>query len=129
MFLTSAFAQDAAATATTTAQSSDMLLSLAPFLFIFVILYFLMIRPQQRRVKQHQEMISNLRRGDVVVTAGGLIGKIDRLVDEAEAILDLGEGGKVRLVRAMISEVRSKTEPVKAANDQGAGKEKSKKRA
>lgn len=114
MFVTSAFAQDGAASAP--AASGDLLMSILPFVFIFAILYFLMIRPQQRRVKLHQQMIANLRRGDVVVTAGGLIGKVDRLVDENEVVIDLGEGMKVRAVRGLISEVRGKTEPV-AAND------------
>src|ERR1700733_8708072 len=125
MLITPAFAQTAAASMP---GGSDLLISVAPFAFIFAILYFLMIRPQQRRVKQHQDMIGNLRRGDVVVTAGGVIGKVDRLVDEGEAILDLGDEVKVRVVRSMISEVRSKTEPVKAANDE-TDVQKAKKRA
>ncbi len=115
MFITSAFAQDAA---TQTQGFGSLVESLPFFAAIFAILYFLMIRPQQRRVKEHRALIANLRRGDVVITAGGLIGKIDKLVDESEAVLELGEGVKVRVLRSLISEVRSKSEPIKAANDE-----------
>ena len=119
MFISTAYAQ-AATTAAPAAgsQSSELIMSVAPFAFIFAILYFLMIRPQQRRVKLHQEMIRNVRKGDVIVTSGGLIGKVDKIVDDAEMIVDLGDGNKVRMVRSMITEVRSKTEPLKPANDE-----------
>lgn len=90
-----------------------MLMSILPFVLIFVIMYFLIIRPQRQRMKQHQEMVSNLRRGDTVVTSGGLIGKISKVVDEGEVQVEIAEGVKIRVVRSMITEVRSKTEPVK----------------
>ncbi len=86
---------------------SDMLISLLPFVLIFVIMYFLILRPQQKRVKQHQEMVSALRRGDTVVTTGGLVGKISKVVDDAEIELQLADGVRVRQMRAMVSEVRS----------------------
>ena len=92
---------------------SDMLLSLLPFVLIFVIMYFLILRPQQKRVKQHQEMVTSLRRGDTVVTSGGLVGKISKVVDDAEIELQLADGVRVRQMRAMDSEVRAKREPVK----------------
>ncbi|HEX5779591.1 MAG TPA: preprotein translocase subunit YajC [Xanthobacteraceae bacterium] len=92
---------------------SDMLLSLLPFVLIFVIMYFLILRPQQKRVKQHQEMVTSLRRGDTVVTSGGLVGKISKVVDDAEIELQLADGVRVRQMRAMVSEVRAKGEPVK----------------
>jgi preprotein translocase subunit YajC len=92
---------------------SDMLISLLPFVLIFVIMYFLILRPQQKRVKQHQEMVSALRRGDTVVTTGGLVGKISKVVDDAEIELQLADGVRVRQMRAMVSEVRAKGEPVK----------------
>jgi preprotein translocase subunit YajC len=123
MFITSAFAQDAAAT-TQSIGSTDMLFSVLPFVAIFAILYFLMIRPQQKRLREHQTLVSNLRRGDIVVTAGGLIGKIDRLVDDNEALVEIGEGVKVRVIRSLITDVRGKTEPVRAANDENAEKNK-----
>ncbi|RME62761.1 MAG: preprotein translocase subunit YajC [Alphaproteobacteria bacterium] len=87
--------------------------ALLPFVLVFVIFYFLLIRPQQKRMKQHREMIGAVRRGDVVVTAGGLIGKVVK-VEDNELQVDLGEGMRVRVVRSTISEVRSRTEP---AND------------
>lgn len=92
---------------------SDMLVSLMPFLLIFVIMYFLILRPQQQRVKQHREMVSSLRRGDTVVTSGGLVGKITKVVDDNEVELQLADGVRVRQVRQMVSEVRAKGEPVK----------------
>lgn len=110
MFITEALAQGAAPGA---GGSGDILISLLPFVFIFIILYFLIIRPQQKRLKQHQEMIANLRRGDTVVTAGGFIAKITKVVDENELEVQLAEGVKVRLVKATVSEVRAKGEPVK----------------
>ena len=75
----------------------------------------MIIRPQQRRVKQHQEMIGNLRRGDTVVTGGGFIGKVARVVDDNEVLVDLTDDVRVRVVRSTIIEVRSKGEPVKDA--------------
>ena len=92
-----------------------MILQLVPFVLIFVIMWFLIIRPQQRRAKEHQELIRNVRRGDTIVTAGGLIGKVTKVADEAAEIeVEIAEGVRVKVVRAMISEVRSKGEPVKA---------------
>ena len=90
-----------------------MLVQFLPFILIFVIMYFLIIRPQRLKAKRHQEMIANLRRGDTVVTSGGLIGKVAKVVDESEIQLDLAENVRVRLARGMIAEVRSKGEPVK----------------
>ena len=95
------------------AGGSDMLISLLPFALIFVIMYFLILRPQQRRVKQHQEMVTSLRRGDTVVTSGGLVGKITKVVDDAEVELQVADGIRVRQMRQMVSEVRAKGEPVK----------------
>ena len=101
------------------AQSSpfggDMLTSLIPFVLIFVIMYLLVLRPQQKRMKQHQEMIKNVRRGDTVVTSGGLVGKITKKVDDdqPEIEIEISDGVRVRQVRSMISEVRAKGEPVK----------------
>ncbi len=95
------------------AGNSEFLISLLPFVLIFVVLYFLILRPQQRRLKQQQEMIGSLRRGDTVVTAGGLIGKISKVIDDREIQVELAEGVRVRVSRPMISEVRTKGEPVK----------------
>ena len=91
----------------------NMLVSLLPFILIFVIMYFLILRPQQKRVKMHQEMVKNLRRGDTVVTSGGLIGKVTKVVDDEQIEVELAEGFKIRQMRQMIAEVRTKGEPVK----------------
>jgi preprotein translocase subunit YajC len=93
----------------------EMILQFVPFILIFVIMWFLIIRPQQRRVKTHQEMIKNVRRGDTVVTSGGIIGKVTKVTeDSADIEVEIAEGVKVKVARAMISDVRSKSEPVKA---------------
>ncbi|MCR9069387.1 MAG: preprotein translocase subunit YajC [Rhodobacteraceae bacterium] len=86
-----------------------------PLILIFVIMYFLLIRPQQKKVKEHQAMVSALRRGDEVVTQGGLIGKITKVKDDTEIELELSQGVKVRVVRSTIAQLRSKTEPADGA--------------
>lgn len=108
MLITPAYAQAAPA-----AGGTDMLMSLLPFVLIFVIMYFLILRPQQKKVKAHQEMVKSIRRGDTVVTSGGLIGKVARVIDDSEIELQLSEGVKIRQLRGMISEVRAKGEPAK----------------
>ncbi|MBS9476165.1 preprotein translocase subunit YajC [Ancylobacter radicis] len=108
MFITPAYAQGALP-----GGASDMLMSLLPFVLIFVIMYFLILRPQQKKVKAHQELVKNIRRGDTVVTSGGLIGKVARVVDDTEIELQLAEGVKIRQLRGMISDVRAKGEPAK----------------
>jgi preprotein translocase subunit YajC len=90
-----------------------MLMSLLPFVLIFVIMYFLILRPQQKRVKQHQEMVKNVRRGDTVVTSGGLVGKVTKVTDDEQIEVEVAEGVRVRQMRQMIAEVRAKGEPVK----------------
>jgi preprotein translocase subunit YajC len=108
--ITPAFAQGAPA-----GGGGDIFLQLVPFVLIFVIMYFLIIRPQQRRVKQHQELVKNVRRGDTVVTSGGIIGKVTKATEDAADIeVEIAEGVKVKVARAMISDVRAKGEPVKA---------------
>jgi preprotein translocase subunit YajC len=82
-----------------------------PLILIFAIMYFLLIRPQQKKLKQHQSMVASLRRGDQVVTAGGLIGKVSKIKDDAEVEVELAEGVKVRVVRSTIGQVLNKTEP------------------
>ena len=90
-----------------------MLMSLLLFVLIFVIMYFLILRPQQRRVKQHQEMVKNLRRGDSVVTSGGTLGKVTKVVDDDQVEIEIADGVRVRQLKSMVSEVRTKSEPVK----------------
>ncbi len=107
MFITPAYAQGAPA------GGSDMLVSLLPFIAIFVIMYFLILRPQQKRVKAHAEMVKNLRRGDTVITNGGVIGKISKVIDDHEVEVEIADGIKIRQVKQMVTEVRAKGEPVK----------------
>jgi preprotein translocase subunit YajC len=93
--------------------STDMLTSLLPFVLIFVIMYFLILRPQQKRVKQHAEMVKNVRKGDTVITSGGLVGRVTKVVDDDQIEVELAEGVRVRQMRSMVSDVRAKGEPVK----------------
>lgn len=109
MFVSPAYAQATGAAP----GSGDLLMSLVPFILIFVIMWFLIIRPQRQRMKAHDEMVKNVRRGDVVVTAGGLIGKISKVTSDTEVEIELNDTQKVKLIRTAISEVRSKGEPVK----------------
>ena len=90
-----------------------MITSLLPLLLIVVIMYFLVLRPQQQRVKQHQTMVKALRRGDTVVTNGGLVGKVTKVVDDDQIEVEISDGVRVRQMRSMVSEVRAKGEPVK----------------
>ncbi len=87
--------------------------SFIPLILIFAIMYFLLIRPQQKKVKDHQAMVAALRRGDQVVTQGGLIGKVTKVKDDDanEIEVELAEGVKVRVVRNTVAQVLSKTEP------------------
>ncbi|MGB8275380.1 MAG: preprotein translocase subunit YajC [Alphaproteobacteria bacterium] len=92
-----------------------------PLILIFVVFYFLLIRPQQKKLKEHKALVAALRRGDKVVTQGGLIGTISRVVSDTEVLVDVGEGVRVRMLRGAVSEVLSKTEPAGAEKEsQGA---------
>lgn len=103
MFITEAFAQGAPAPG-----GGGLLIQLLPFVMILGIMYFLIIRPQQKKMKEHRDMIASLRRGDTVVTAGGLIGKIVKLIGEAELQVELADGVRVRVIRSTIAEVRTR---------------------
>ena len=110
MFITEAFAQTAPGG---TAGGADILMSVLPFLLIFVVMYFLIIRPQRTAMKRREELLKNIRRGDQVVTGGGIVGKVTKVVDDMELEVEIAEGMKVRVVRSGVSEVRVKGEPVK----------------
>jgi preprotein translocase subunit YajC len=114
MFVTPAFAQGAAAAP---GGAQDVIMSLVPFVFILVIMWVMIIRPQRQRQKAHDEMVKNLRRGDVVVTSGGIIAKVVKVVTDTEVEIEIADGVKIRVVRSTIGEVRAKGEPVKAANE------------
>jgi preprotein translocase subunit YajC len=111
MFSSPAYASAGAASSGGTA---GLLVQFAPLLFIFVIFYFLLIRPQSRRVKEHRDMISAVKRNDTAVTSGGLIGKVTK-VDDNEVELEIAPGTRVRVVKTMLSEVRP--HGAKPAND------------
>ncbi len=108
--ITPAFAQTAPA-----AGGADILVQMLPFILIFVIMYFLLIRPQQKRVKMHQEMVKNVRRGDTVVLNSGMIGKVTKVIDDAEAEVEIADGVRVKVIKTMIADVRNKAEPVAAS--------------
>ena len=108
MLITPAYAQAAAG-----GDTSSMLVSLLPFALIFVIMYFLILRPQQKKVRDHAELVKNIRRGDTIVTSGGLVGKVTKVVDDDQIEVEIADGVRVRQVRGMVSGVRAKGEPVK----------------
>jgi preprotein translocase subunit YajC len=90
--------------------------ALLPLVLIFVVFYFLLIRPQQKKAKQHREMLAAIRRGDKIVTNGGILGTVTKVVDDNELMVEIAEGIRVRVQRGMVAGVRSKTEPVKDAS-------------
>ncbi|WP_048647856.1 preprotein translocase subunit YajC [Nitratireductor soli] len=106
MFVTPAYAQAGIGA------TPDIFVSILPFVLIFVIMYFLIIRPQRQQMKRRTEMLAAVRRGDTVVTGGGLIGKVTKVVNDHELEIDLGGGNKVTALRSMLAEVRVKGEPV-----------------
>jgi preprotein translocase subunit YajC len=104
MFITPAYAQVGGADA------NSIVFQLLPFALIFVIMYFLILRPQQKRVKDHAEMVKNLRRGDSVVTS---VGKVTKVVDDDQVEVEIADGVRIRQMRQMITAVRAKGEPAK----------------
>ena len=116
MFASEAFAQTADG-AGAGGGPQDMLLQFLPLVALVVLFYFLLIRPQQRRMKQHRDMIVGVKRGDTVVLASGVVGKVTR-VDEAEVQVEIAPNTTVRVVKSMINDVRTRGEPA-PANDKG----------
>ena len=104
MFITPAYAQVGGGDA-------NLLLQILPFVLIFVVFYFLLIRPQRQKLKQHQAMVAAIRRGDRVVTNGGIIGKVSKVIDDNEIEIEIADQVKVRSIKGMIQEVRAKGEP------------------
>ena len=109
MFITPAYAQAAGSPG-----MGDLFGMVLPLLMIMVVFYFLLIRPQQKKAKEHQEVLKKIARGDTVITSGGLIGKVTKIVDDHELQVEVGDNVKVRVLRSGISDVRAKGEPVKA---------------
>ncbi len=108
MFITPAYAQAAGAPG-----MGDFVGMILPLVMIMAVFYFLLIRPQQRKLKEHQEMLKKVSKGDTVITQGGLIGKVVKVVDDSELQVEIGENVKVRVLRSGIADVRARGEPVK----------------
>lgn len=108
MLVTPAYAQAAGG-------AGSALGSFIPLILIFAIMYFLLIRPQQKKVKEHQAMIDAVRRGDKVVTQGGIVGKVTKVHDDGEIDVEIATGVTVRVVKATLAHVRNKTEPAEKA--------------
>ena len=106
MFVSPAYAQAAGGT-------GGGLEAMFPLVLIFVVFYFLLIRPQQKKAKDHKAMLEAIRRGDKIVTGGGIVGLVTKVVDDNEVMVEISEGVKVRVHRSMIAAILSKTEPVK----------------
>jgi preprotein translocase subunit YajC len=115
MLISSAFAQDAGSIP----PPPDIISTIMPLVLIFVVMYFILIRPQQAKAKKHKAMLAALRRGDIVVTGGGVIGKVNKVIDEENVEVEIAENLRVKVVRATLLEVRAKTEPVDDAKDVG----------
>ncbi len=107
MFVTPAYAQAAGG------GLGDTFGLIMPFVLIFAIMYFLIIRPQRQQAKKRQEMLNNVRRGDQVITGGGITGKVVKVVDDNELEVEIAEGVKVRVARSLLADVKVKGEPVK----------------
>ncbi|WP_108502869.1 preprotein translocase subunit YajC [Paracoccus indicus] len=110
MFVTPAYAQAAGG-----AGGGAAFAQFIPLILIFLIMYFLMIRPQQKRAKQHREMVSNVKKGDTIITQGGILARVASVRDD-ELDVEIAQGVKIRVVRSTIAQVVSKTEPVAANN-------------
>ena len=107
MFVTPAFAQAGGASV-----GGLDLTSMLPLVLIFVVFYFLLIRPQQKKMKAHRDMVAAVRRGDNVVTAGGVLGKITKVVDDTTVQVEIADGVKIKVLKGTLTEVRAKGEPV-----------------
>lgn len=106
MFFTPAFAQTAGASGGAAAFAQFL-----PIVLIFVIFYFLLIRPQQTKMKQHRAMVEALRRGDQIVTSGGIVAKVSKVQDDGMVEVEIADGVKVKVVKQTITQVLNKTEP------------------
>lgn len=115
MFVSPAYAQAAGA-------PGGALGSFIPLILIFAIMYFLMIRPQQQKIKQHRAMVDALRKGDQIVTSGGIIGKVTKVGSDNEIEVEIATGVKVRVVQHTVQTVLNKTEPAKSAKAEKAVK-------
>jgi preprotein translocase subunit YajC len=116
MFISPAYAQ-------AFGDSANSLLQFAPFVLIFVVFYFFVIRPQQQKTRDLRNMLGALRRGDRVVTGGGIIGTVAKVIGDDELLVEIADGMRVRVVRSTITTVLAKTEPVAAKGDKDDGQD------
>lgn len=114
MFISPAYAQAAGG-------AGASIQAFLPLVLIFVVFYFLLIRPQQKKAKQHREMLAAIRRGDKIVTNGGILGTVTKVIDDNEIMVEIADGIRVRVQRGMVAAVRSKTEPVSGSSGGGSG--------
>jgi preprotein translocase subunit YajC len=112
MFITEAWAQGAGA-----GGGSDFLVQLFPLVLIFIVFYFLLIRPQQAKVKAQREMLGGVKRGDRVVTGGGIIGLVTKVIGENELQVELADGVRVRIIKHTITDILTRGESVRGAKD------------
>jgi preprotein translocase subunit YajC len=120
MLISPAFAQAGGA-----AGGSDMFIQLMPLLLIFVVFWFFLIRPQQKKAKEHREMVSNVRRGDQVVTGGGMMGKVTKVIDENTVQVELAENIRVKIISSTLQDVLAKGAPVAGGKGEGKAEKKS----
>ncbi len=111
MFISPAFAQAGG----DLAGAGAGIVQFLPLILIFVVFYFLLIRPQQKKMKQHRDMLSAIRRGDRIVTGGGIVGTVSKVIDDSEILVEIAEGVRVRVHKPLVSAVVAKTEAVAAA--------------
>lgn len=111
MFVTAAIAQEAGAAAPQMG-AGDLLLQFAPIILLVVIFWLLIFRPQQKRMKAQQAMLGAITRGDTVVTTGGIVGKVTKAVEGEDLEVQIAEGVRIKVVRHMVADVRSKAQPV-----------------
>ena len=116
MFISPAYAQSVGGI-------NDTMMQIMPLVLIFVVFYFLLIRPQQKKAKQHRELLANLRKGDTVVTGGGIMGKVIKLEDNV-VFVEIADGVRIRVLRPTITDVVGKTEPVKESEVKEAAEKK-----
>ncbi len=121
MFISPAYAQGLGG-------GTSGIVQLAPLILIFVVFYFFLIRPQQTKAKQHKAVLDALRRGDRVVTGGGIIGMVSKVVSDQEVQVDIADGVRVRVLRSTIASVIAKTEPVAAAKEPARDRDRGKER-
>jgi preprotein translocase subunit YajC len=117
MFITDAYAQAASG-----ASQGGLVGLLLPFALIIPIFYLLVFRPQNKKIKEHKALIAAVKRGDRVITSSGLIGQVNKVIDDNEVQLEIAEGVRVRMLRASISEIVTRAEPAKTAQDNSADK-------